>query len=298
MYIIFIKTINLFNISINTSIKIVFTPHRFVLEVAMDSHTAFTQWVDSVIQYNTIQHNTRLHTDVKGTISSPLTYALGIFGVQNVTINRNLLGNEGLDVELMAGQSASSLYNYLDATYNFWGSNDEATIKERIFDFDDWNSFSIAEFYPFLLANYFLSQAYMGPRARSMIDLSKPLGGRISENLLLRKRSEPYMVKSDITIMPGAKMVVEAGVRLLFYPNVGILSLGSLSLVGTQYDRIFMGPVTQDTNTSQTDWNPNPEPQALKILHPDVDNEKGYQIKLSSGKDGVYRLVLCLLMWF
>ena len=260
---------------------------RFVLEMNMHSHTAFTQWVDSVVLNNVIQHNSRLNNRVKGSISSPLTYALGVFGLQNVTINRNLLGNKELDVELMAGQSPSALENYMDATYNYWGTNYESEILKRIFDFDDWNSFSIAEFYPFLLGNSFDSPAYMGPRSRPMIDLSKPLGGRISETLYLKKRKEPYLVSSDLTIMPGARMVVEGGVKMLFYPNVGILSLGSLSMVGSYYNRIFMGPVNQKLNTSISTWYPTPEPQAVKILHPDVDNEMGYQIKLSSGKEGI-----------
>ena len=262
--------------------------HRYVVELNMNSHTAFTQWVDSIVTYNVIQRNIRLNKNKRGSISSPLTYAVGMFGVQNVTVIRNLLGNGDLDVELIAGQLPSELENYLDATYNYWGTSDEATIRKRIFDFDDWNCFSIAEFYPFLLSSYFGSSAYMGPRSIPIIDLSQPLGGRISEDLYLPKRKQPYLVKSDLTIMPGAKVVVEAGVRMLFYPNIGILSLGSLSMMGNYYEKIFLGPVNHDSNDSSSNWYTHTESQAIKILHPDVDNEKGYQIKLSSGKEGVH----------
>ena len=34
---------------------------------------------------------------------------------------------------------------------NYWGSADINVIRDRIFDFDDWNSYAIAHFLPYYL---------------------------------------------------------------------------------------------------------------------------------------------------
>ena len=53
-------------------------------------------------------------------------------------------------------------------------------IQERIFDFDNWNSFAIAEYFPFLTADTFTARLSQGVKYRPILDLSKPLGGRIT----------------------------------------------------------------------------------------------------------------------
>jgi hypothetical protein len=37
----------------------------------------------------------------------------------------------------------------MNITYNWWGVANEAEIRQRIFDMDDWNIFTIGEFSPF-----------------------------------------------------------------------------------------------------------------------------------------------------
>lgn len=37
----------------------------------------------------------------------------------------------------------------MNVTYNWWGTANEAEIYQRIFDFDDWNIFTLAMFSPF-----------------------------------------------------------------------------------------------------------------------------------------------------
>lgn len=57
-----------------------------------------------------------------------------------------------MDFELVAGckpQLIASETDILNVTYNWWGVANEAELGQRIFDFNDWNSFSIAQFSPF-----------------------------------------------------------------------------------------------------------------------------------------------------
>ena len=61
-----------------------------------------------------------------------------------------------------------------------------------------------------------------------------PFGGRVTKSLHLKKRPSPYVIKSDLTIMPKAEVVIDPGVELQFHPNIGILVLGKLDAQGTK----------------------------------------------------------------
>jgi len=74
------------------------------------------------------------------------------------------------------------------------------------------------------------------------VDLDN-LGGRIVESLSLHARPEPYMIRSDITIMPEATLHIYPDVVMEFAPNVGILVLGTLKAVGAPGHEILMRPM-------------------------------------------------------
>ena len=58
--------------------------------------------------------------------------------------------NPLMEFEFVAGITASSITNTLNVKSNYWGTPSVPKIQERIFDFDDWNSYAIADFVPFL----------------------------------------------------------------------------------------------------------------------------------------------------
>ena len=216
---------------------------RFIMEINMNSHTPYTRWVDARMMYNNFQRNQMSNQNEP--FSSPGTYTVGVKGLQNITINRNLFRNY-MHYELLAGQSSSLLENYLDVTQNYWGTQDQQEILDKIFDFDDWNNFAIAEYHPFLLYGRYDSEESMAQREQAVIDLSQPLGGRIESSITLTLRDEPYVVKSDLTVMPNAALIIEAGVEIQFYPNVGILVLGQLTAKGYPNERIRMAPIDKN----------------------------------------------------
>lgn len=89
-------------------------------------------------------------------------------------------------------------------------------------------------------------------RIDQQIDLNN-LGGRIIENLSLYARPEPYMIHSDITIMPGATLHIYSDVVMEFAPNVGILVLGTLKAIGAPGREIIMRPMRRaDTSVNST----------------------------------------------
>jgi len=98
----------------------------YIVEFNMNSHTPYTRWVDARFGYNLLKRNMKplTNSNITTATSKPTTYALGVRGLQNVTINRNLFSNH-LDFELLGGQTSSLLENYLDVTENYWGTVDQ-----------------------------------------------------------------------------------------------------------------------------------------------------------------------------
>ena len=80
----------------------------------------------------------------------------------------------------------------------------------------------------------------------ALFNPSEPIGGRIEESLTLTTQYSPYTVIADLTVMPSANLRIQPGVELQFYPNIGILVLGSMSALGKDDDRIRFSPVLKD----------------------------------------------------
>jgi hypothetical protein len=81
-------------------------------------------------------------------------------------------------------------------------------------DFDDWNSYAIAEYYPHLVGNYFDAPPSTEGKYVPVFDPTQPLGGRITGNLRLPTRAEPYIVNRDLTIMPTGSLIIEKDVEI------------------------------------------------------------------------------------
>jgi len=172
----------------------------------------------------------------------------------------------------------------------------QVVIRRLIFDFDDWNSFAIAEYFPFLINDNFNSRVFVGDKYRPMLDLSQPIGGRITENLNLRKRATPYIISSDLTIMDQVSLIIDEGVELQFYPSVGILVLGSLVANGARGNPVKFGPILRTeyaVNNRRTDMALDAPYRERRdayrtnelVHHPSLDPMLGYQLRLRGGKD-------------
>lgn len=114
--------------------------------------------------------------------------------------------------------------------------------RQSIFDFDDWNNHAVANYRPFLTSDTFDSSVSASWQIGKEIDLDN-LGGRIIENLSIHARDKPYVIRSDITIMPEATLHIYPDVVMEFAPNVGILVLGTLKAVGAPDHEIIMKPM-------------------------------------------------------
>lgn len=226
---------------------------KYMIEFDMSGHVENASKVESYFHHNVISNNKKLATDSSSIfLNMPTSYTVAVRGLQNISMNYNLLNGNNHDYQFIANVRSNRLENYIDIRWNYWGTVDLQTIRSKIFDFDDWNSFSIATFYPYLMSNSFNSPVSTGGLTNVELDISKPLGGRVTKNLFLPKSITPYIVEHDLTVMPGVTMEIARGAELQFYPNVGILVLGTLKARGLVHDKIKFYP-RKNIMTDQTD---------------------------------------------
>ena len=217
----------------------------FMTEFDLESQSEIMGFVAAYFSQNVVQNNKHSHHRLGLDAYHPASYTLAIKGVQKFNITNNLFGNDGLDYELLAGVKTARVGNILNAESNYWGTSDINAIREKLFDFDDWNSYSVTHFLPYLLENSFESTQSAGYVRQPDIDFDN-LGGRIYESVRLFNRRRPYIIKRDLTVMPDVTLTIDAGVELQFYPSVGILVLGTLYAQGNIEQNIVMRPVKLD----------------------------------------------------
>lgn len=229
---------------------------RFMVEFNSDSQSEILGEVFAVFRYNEIKDNRaegRMmmpggRSFFRGTRNNPIdpTCVIGFSGVQHVQIFRNLVSGNLQDYDLVAGIKSARLGNFLDAQENWWGSRDPKFIEQRIFDFDDWNNHAEARWRPFLIEDNVYGSISVSFKEEIIVDLDN-LGGRLYEDLTLTRRSMPYVIKRDITIMPDVTLNIGGGVEMEFAPNVGILVLGTLNARGGRESRIVMRPIAKQS---------------------------------------------------
>ncbi|XP_066594103.1 protein bark beetle [Prorops nasuta] len=215
----------------------------YMVEFRTDSQSEILGDVDARFYFNEIKRN-KYDVVAKGPrrpYDGP-TYVVGFHGIQKVKINRNLFGDNLLDYELLAGIRTAKINNEVDVAENWWGTYKDAEIRRRIFDFDDWNDHAVANYRPFLTSDTLDSSISPSWDILTEVDLNN-LGGRIVESFSLHARPDPYVIKSDITVMPEATLYIYPDVVMEFAPNVGILVLGTLKAIGAPGHEIVMKPV-------------------------------------------------------
>lgn len=236
--------------------KIIQNTGRFMVEFNSDSQSEILGEVFAVFRNNELRNNKIEEKRIspggrsffRGTRSNPIdpTCVIGFGGVQNVQVYRNLISDNQQHYDLVAGVKSARLGNFLEAQENWWGSRDPQYIEQRIFDFDDWNNHAEAIWRPFLLENDVFGSLSASYHENSTVDLDN-IGGRIYQDLTLRRRDTPYIIRRDITVMPDVTLNIGGGVEMEFAPNVGILVLGTLNARGGKTSRITMRPIIKQS---------------------------------------------------
>uniref|UniRef100_A0A8D8T2J5 Protein bark beetle n=2 Tax=Cacopsylla melanoneura TaxID=428564 RepID=A0A8D8T2J5_9HEMI len=210
----------------------------FMIEFKADSQCDLWGELVAITQENTIKFNKA------PSIMTPSS--LIVFdGLQKVRVRRNLLSDNTLAYSLVAGMKTARLESTLDATENWWGTKDPVLVQHLIFDFDDWNDHALVNFAPYLIEDSFDGSLSVSWEQPNIVNVEN-LGGRLMTSLTLHRRDRPYVIKSDLTIMPHVTLTIAPGTVIEFAPRVGILVLGTLIAKGRRHEEIIMRPLPND----------------------------------------------------
>ncbi|XP_034471844.1 protein bark beetle [Drosophila innubila] len=234
---------------------------KFVLLFKADSLSEIIGQAPASIEYNTFKgnnivsmlsnykHYMRAARRIRKQHQLPSS-VIRLDGVQNVRLYRNLIADNEMDYNLVAGVRSARLNNYFQATENWWGAKDVGYIESKIFDFDNWNDHADVIYQPFLIEDSYDASVSVVAPLNEELNLATYQGGRIYRDFMLPKQATPYYIASDITVMPGTTLTIQHGVTLEFNPNVGILVLGTLMAIGYKESPIVMRPFKNVTRES------------------------------------------------
>ena len=155
----------------------------------------------------------------------------GFTEVKGVSIHHNRFNSHSFSKELCVNIIANAQTSILNVTLNFWGYDDANQIKERIHDAEDNYERALAVFNPFFGSMGELIQGSSQTDGNRTF-ANRYLGGRISSSLNLWSKFNPYIVLSDVVVLPDAQLTIHPGVELQFGSGVAMLIIGALFVLG------------------------------------------------------------------
>lgn len=160
-------------------------------------------------------------------VSAPIVITSG-----NVDIYRNIISNP--DSKYEVGSQLSDQSMILNVTYNWLGTNLEEKIYQRVFHRKDRYNLAKIEYLPYLLhnSNPMATQIFQHSMfvPRFYTDGDYHVGGEVDGQEVLPPGV--YTVDRDISVRPGGKLILKAGVTLNFAPSVGMMVAGKLEARG------------------------------------------------------------------
>ena len=155
----------------------------------------------------------------------------GVLENKIISLHENKFDSQSFSKELCVNFLANSHTSTLDASLNFWGYDSDVEIRKRIFDAGWDHELASVVTDPFLSSRGVIvsckNQTADNPLTANY------LGGRISSHVRLRSNYVPYVVISDVIVLPEASLTVEPGVEVQLGPSVSMLVLGTLRVLGT-----------------------------------------------------------------
>ena len=209
---------------------------EYVVKLQTSASFSSSYQLGSVVVFrnNNISDSSVLQSTVSNTRKSTPHAVLDIVGTTFVTAYHNRFYNPNATFDLALQAESISSLDQINITLNWWGTANEVKIQERIFDFDDSSNLAVARYFPFLLSSSLSDVANSThPRMNTpFINANNEIGGQLAENITLAAFRSPYTVTRDVTVLPAAVLIIEAGTELRFQPNVGMLVEGQLLTKG------------------------------------------------------------------
>jgi len=156
--------------------------------------------------------------------STVLTSCAGLFLTENVFVNPGATRDYQVRVPY---QNAPTMF----APLNYWNASTFDEIATRIYDYADNDYFALVQVSPWYLDVNRTQTATGGNR---FFKGPFAIGGRMESDITLSNTEQPYRVTQNIVVPHARKLVLEAGVKLLF-ANGGITVEGEYRSVVNLY---------------------------------------------------------------
>lgn len=196
------------------------------------------------------------------------TQAVLAVGEGNFTVEHNYFDNPSFPHEMATLIKDDE--RVFQAKENWWGSQDECEVRERIFEFGNRVELAQIRYYPFLIeynpANFTL---HNGTRALCFLQGNK-LGGTLSRSVIVPKQSASYQVTGDVIVLLSGILTIEEGVTLEFPLQSVFLVYGSVVIKGTLNERVKFVPRSPSQNVVRLIGGAGPWEGRLQILFNDT----------------------------
>ena len=137
-------------------------------------------------------------------------------------------------------------YQPVEAKHNYWGAGmDNNTIDASIYD-DEEGGWGEVEFYPF--------ETEPVPCAPTPDNTSGPtyVSGFISTNTTWTSVDSPYIVRGDVVVEEGVKLIIDPGVTVKFESEKELIIDGILNANGNKQDKVIF--TSANLSASPEDW--------------------------------------------
>ena len=158
-------------------------------------------------------------------------YAVVVLKEGNFTLHENMFVNPNFTFQI-----STILNNFkrtVAAQRNWWGTEKECDIREKIFDFEDRVQLARIDYFPYLASPDTRDVVSENTTRKSCFLQGHQLDGALDETLVLNDKSTPYIVKDDLIVLPNGSLTIAPNVTLIFPPRSVFVVQGHLSVEGT-----------------------------------------------------------------
>ena len=197
--------------------KNVFAKNRAENAVFID-YSSFPDTRSATIANNSFEDNEADTEDLFPNLyHRTTTRAVIVLREGSFTLRENVLENPSFPLQFSTLRHDHR--RVIDAKFNWWGTEKECEIVDKIFDFRHRVQLSPVKFFPYLLSSNKSLVVDSSISRPSCFLRNGTIGGIVDRPLALSSEDSPYDVRDDVIILANGSLVIPKNVSLLFPPR-------------------------------------------------------------------------------
>ena len=163
-------------------------------------------------------------------------YAVVVLKEGNFSVHENKFVNLNFTFQI-----STMLYNFkstIAAQRNWWGTDEQCSIRDKIFDFEDRVQLAKINYFPYLASSDTRDVVSDNVTRKSCFLKGNQLGGTLEEPLVLNDQGSPYTVQDDLIVLSNGSLTVAPNVSLIFPPRSAFVVQGHIAVEGTANENV------------------------------------------------------------